>query len=156
MRLADRESVVLSGRLQGTLKVGRFALENPSVSFGDLPMANLGFGWLRGYSITLDSRMHRLRLDRDDAAMAAPAPAPKRYGVRIHPSADGAFEVEGSDPGSPAEKAGLRGGDRIVSIDGTPVAGLEGARLGEMLRRSPVKLVIERDGRRSEIEMSLD
>lgn len=33
--------------------------------------------------------------------------------------------LQGVRPGSPAEKAGLRGGDRIVSFDGTAVASLE-------------------------------
>jgi len=50
---------------------------------------------------------------------------------------------------SPARRAGLQAGDAIVSIDGTPVAGLAGQRIHELLAGevgSPVELVVRRDG----------
>lgn len=52
-------------------------------------------------------------------------------------------------PDSPAQRAGLQVDDAIVSIDGTPVAGLTGQRIHELLSGevgSPVELVFQRNG----------
>jgi uncharacterized iron-regulated protein len=44
-----------------------------------------------------------------------------RIGARLEEKKDGEVVIEGIVPGSPGEKAGLRKGDRIFSIDGAPV-----------------------------------
>jgi hypothetical protein len=66
-------------------------------------------------------------------------------------------KVTGARPGSPAEKAGLKAGDRIVEFDGKPIKNLydytyaiKGAKVG-----SPVKVVIDRDGKRITLEATL-
>lgn len=51
-------------------------------------------------------------------------------------------------PGSPAQKAGLQGGDILVQVDGKDVAGLSLSRIVEMVRGPPgteVRLKIKRD-----------
>ena len=56
--------------------------------------------------------------------------------------------------GTPAAAAGLRGGDRIVRLDGTPVATWEG--MSEHVRARPGRVVaveFERDGRRMRREV---
>jgi len=51
------------------------------------------------------------------------------------------------DPGSPAEKAGLRSGDRVLSIDGKPTASWDEAQYEIVLRpEKALELRIERDG----------
>jgi regulator of sigma E protease len=51
-------------------------------------------------------------------------------------------------PGYPAEKAGLKAGDRVVSIDGKPI--VTGQQLPEIVRGSngrPIHFVVEREGK---------
>lgn len=51
--------------------------------------------------------------------------------------------------GQPAAKAGLKAGDRIVSIDGTPVSTWTGmAAIIQENAGNPLKITVERDGRR--------
>jgi membrane-associated protease RseP (regulator of RpoE activity) len=62
-----------------------------------------------------------------------------------------------SDPASPAKKAGIRAGDKIVSIGGTPVR--DWTQMGRAIREqtpgSPVTVVVERHGHRVSLHTSL-
>src|SRR6202162_4053735 len=52
------------------------------------------------------------------------------------------------EPGMPAEKAGMKLGDEIVSVDGQPIAGLEA--MIESLKQTkdrPIQIVVQRDGK---------
>jgi membrane-associated protease RseP (regulator of RpoE activity) len=63
------------------------------------------------------------------------------------PSSATATSCAASDPVSPASQAGLEPGDRIVSIDGTPVESFAAA--SKIIQSSPgetIQLVVERDG----------
>jgi regulator of sigma E protease len=58
-------------------------------------------------------------------------------------------------PGHVAEQAGLRSGDRIVALNGTPVA--EWDQLAKIIHASPgkvVRLTVEREGRRFDVEVT--
>lgn len=55
---------------------------------------------------------------------------------------DGAFEIKRSFPGSPAWKAGLRRGDKIREIDGTPTAGLPISKVIRLLQGRPGSEVV--------------
>ncbi|MBI3450927.1 MAG: aspartyl protease family protein [Acidobacteria bacterium] len=165
-RTVDKEFVILGATLKGDLALGSFKLRNPELSFSELPMGNIGYDFLKRFAVTLDVSQHRLKFEEGAAVAAEPAashrslvaaaPPQRRYGVRLQPSESGEYEVVGTDPGSPAEKAGIRAGDRILKVNGTPVKDLDTTRLGEMLHASPVKLAIQRDGKESEISMALD
>ena len=153
-RTVDKEFVILGAPLKGEVKLGRYTIENPDLSFTDLPVAHVGFDLLRRYSVTLDVMNHRVRLEEGE--VAAPSPAPRRYGVRMTSSPSGNPEVAGTDPGSPAEKAGLRPGDRILSVNGKETKGLDPVEVAGLMRVSPVSLVVEREGRKVVIGMRLD
>ncbi|MEU8433949.1 S41 family peptidase [Streptomyces sp. NPDC029216] len=62
---------------------------------------------------------------------------------------DGRIEVDRVQPDSPAERAGLRAGDRLLSVDGRSVTGLAVADVVARLRGeagTPVVLRLSRDG----------
>jgi membrane-associated protease RseP (regulator of RpoE activity) len=65
--------------------------------------------------------------------------------------------LQGVRQGSPAEKAGLRRGDVIVSFDGAEVANLEefAAVLFRAAPGSRVEIVVERDGARVPLQATL-
>jgi regulator of sigma E protease len=80
----------------------------------------------------------------------------KMYGE----GSEGNFMVDKVDPGSAAEKAGLRGGDRIVSIEGMELTSYERwNQLQSALEREPEReyqLVVERDDKKVEIDVKPD
>jgi regulator of sigma E protease len=58
-------------------------------------------------------------------------------------------------PGQVAQQAGIRGGDRVVAVNGSPVG--EWDQLAKIIHGSPGKsliLAIERDGQRQEVEVT--
>ncbi|GAA3380782.1 S41 family peptidase [Streptomyces racemochromogenes] len=62
---------------------------------------------------------------------------------------DGRIEVDRVQPDSPADRAGLRAGDRLLSVDARSVTGLEVADVVALLRGeagTPVALGLSRDG----------
>ncbi len=74
-------------------------------------------------------------------------PPPKgRLGLRWDPIAarDGRIVVAAVTPGSPADKAGLRAGDRLLSFAGQELNDPEQFRLAVLAAESPVKVTVER------------
>lgn len=58
------------------------------------------------------------------------------------------FPITDLEPGMPAEKAGMKLGDEIVSVDGQPIAGLEA--MIESLKRTkdkPIQITVMREGK---------
>jgi hypothetical protein len=62
-RLVDREVALTRARLKGSAKLGRFALDQPTIVFNEaIPLANIGAEVLRGFVMTIDRTHHRVRL----------------------------------------------------------------------------------------------
>jgi len=98
-------------------------------------------------------------------------PAQAVIGIVIGDDERGAY-IAGVTPGAPAEKAGLKSGDRLVAINGKPVAGSgsdgklaralrdfdasSSARelIGELSEGDKVKLTIERAGKRQDYDLA--
>jgi serine phosphatase RsbU (regulator of sigma subunit) len=80
-------------------------------------------------------------------------------GVRIPPMLEGAMPPAGFIDlvlaGSPAERAGIRAHDRVVSIDGIPVSDLNAIQRHANLSRTGNVVVYELDGRRGARSVSL-
>ncbi|MFI5547944.1 S41 family peptidase [Streptomyces sp. NPDC051815] len=70
-------------------------------------------------------------------------------GVWAVRAGDGAIRVDTVQPGGPADRAGLRAGDRLLSVDGHAVTGLAVGDVVALLRGAagtPVVLNLNRDG----------
>jgi membrane-associated protease RseP (regulator of RpoE activity) len=94
--------------------------------------------------------------------IAAPRVAGKPVvGVVLAPDAQAGVRIVAVTPRSGASKAGLRGGDRLVAIDGHELAGRDGATRVERARdllddldtRKPVRIAYLRDGRKSTVDV---
>jgi photosystem II stability/assembly factor-like uncharacterized protein/pimeloyl-ACP methyl ester carboxylesterase len=92
--------------------------------------------------------------------VAAQEPLPRRaaFGVGIAPAPSGAVELNAVRPGSPADKAGLKVGDRLTTVAGTAVDGQ--AALTELLRKvaggSAVEVKFVRDGKEQSATLTTD
>jgi S1-C subfamily serine protease len=102
-----------------------------------------------GFAIPIDAIAPRL-----DAL--ARGSAPPHVGVLVGERA-GSLVVERVVPGSPADKAGVREGDKLVSLEGAPLATKEDLRHA-LEKRKPgarVTLVVERDAKSLELPVEL-
>jgi hypothetical protein len=114
-----------------TLTLAGVTLHDVPATFGDednsafntgLTAGNLGMPILSRFELTTDYARHRLLLKpRPDAI---DAPFPKDRSGALTRLADGAFVLAVVAPGSPAEAAGLKPGQKIAAVDGRPAAEL--------------------------------
>jgi S1-C subfamily serine protease len=79
-----------------------------------------------------------------------------KYGIRIKSEGDDDTWLVGRvDHNSPAGVGGLREGDRIIAINGTPLTNIgESDRLAAFAK-SPLTIQVERDGKRMDITLQL-
>ncbi|ANM28423.1 hypothetical protein ABI59_00430 [Acidobacteria bacterium Mor1] len=160
----------LSGEIHG--KVGRVAhfdlggaiLEQVLTSFPveehqnprgmDSRDGNLGNGLLRRFNVTFDYSRRRMLLE-DTPEMGEPFLF-DGSGLRLE-SRNGALQVTGILAGSPAAEAGLREGDRLLSLDGESVAAGDLYDVREQLRRSgrQVSLTFGREEKRIPVKLEL-
>ena len=96
---------------------------------------NVGAGVLKRFHVTFDYGRQRIIFE-PNAATAGPD-LYDRAGMWINRAADG-FEVVDVVPGGAAESAGVRTGDRITAVDGTPTEKLSLPAVRERLRTEPV------------------
>ncbi|HEX4147063.1 MAG TPA: PDZ domain-containing protein [Pirellulales bacterium] len=94
---------------------------------------------------------------RPAAAVASSRPTPLKLGVTFTAHSMLGALVMDVQPGSPAAKAGLQPGDRILEANGRPISGAEDAvRLVNQLGlNSPLHMLISREGRRRVLETTL-
>ena len=135
---ARRQTEVLGGGVGGMIKAKMARLRTVDIAgyrLTDVPAAfqrqdvggafdtarlagNLGAGILNRFRVTFDYSRDCLWLE-PGAAFGQPLPQ-DRLGLNPHPEG-GALVVDHVCPGSPAEAAGWKAGDRITALDGQPV-----------------------------------
>lgn len=79
-----------------------------------------------------------------EAPVPATAPGPLRIGVSLGEGAFGEWQITGVAPLSPAHRAGLRPGDLIIAVRGSPVSYDAPERFRDLMRESPVLMTVER------------
>ena len=95
---------------------------------------NVGAGVLRRFTVTFDYGHQKLYFE--PSSVDPGRDAFDRSGMWLN-RGDGFFEVVDVITGSPAEEAGIRAGDRIVSVDGAAAGGLRLPDLRLRLRTDP-------------------
>ncbi|MCH7549977.1 MAG: PDZ domain-containing protein, partial [Candidatus Krumholzibacteriota bacterium] len=164
-RTVDATFEIRSATLDGNLTVGQIVIENPTIVFNDMSRkSNIGMGLLRQFAITIDRANHRVAFDRSSQAAQPNSPVrrvvqaggKKRYGIRLPGLSGETLEVTGVEKGLVAEQAGLMKGDRIIAMNGKPVASLSEDERMECLRGSPLVLRVERGPDTLEITLSLE
>ena len=118
--------------------------------------------WLREALVYLGDRAEPLSSSLGGGTPAAASPAGEGRRVSLGTVPDFAdpgpgVKVESVLPGSPAERAGLRGGDRIIAIGGEAIADLRA--YSEILKRhapgDTIAIEVERGGETMSVEATL-
>jgi hypothetical protein len=117
---------------------------------------NVGAGVLKRFNVTFDYG-HQTIIFEPNANFARPDTC-DRAGMWLNRAADG-FEVMDVVEGGPAAAAGVKVGDRIVAIDGTPAEKLPLPEVRERFRTEPVgtavKLAVLAGGQQREVKLLL-
>jgi hypothetical protein len=134
---------IQAARLSGVIGLGDVRFHQPIVILVDRPRASIGIDVLRHFRITIDADGRLVLLERDTPGPPDLGPPPMgAYVLR----AEDSWRIVEVFPDTPAANAGLMPGDVIVSIDGRAVSLDPCTSIGEILRRGPASLVIERSG----------
>jgi putative serine protease PepD len=131
-------------------RFGRVIGINTAIQTGGVSNSNAGVG----FAVPIDTA-----ISVAERILAGEPIEPGFLGVRGAPSSDGSAGVEVTDvtAGSAAEVAGIRVGDRILSIDGAPVSQFEEL-AGLVVARQPgdkVVLDVVRNGQTMSVEAVL-
>ena len=135
--------------------VARLSLQKAGV-FGTSAIAgSIGTGILKRFGVAFDYPQRRIILRRDPGR-DVPDPA-DRSGLWLGRDS-GEFKVFDVIPGSPADLSGIKKGDLVTAVDGTPARRLDLFAVREELKssaRRSVLLTVERDARPSVVRVGL-
>ena len=158
-KLVDQVRPVRGARLKGNVTIGRYTVVNPTVRFVDLAkgIGNVGAPVLRRLVLTIDPANRRYRLaGPEDGILEVTETRKPRYGVQLESIEADPLQVVFVDSGSPAEKAGLVAGDRILRLNGRPLADLELDDRLDALKTSPLAVQVQRGDASFDFTMTLE
>ena len=154
MRTIDAAIITSLGQLDTAATIAGLPVRINVAMFADVPNANVGLQGLKGFVVVLDNPHNRWALVGASSAPLEARSSLGTLGVHGMPELDGAVVVHGFDENSRAMGAGLRVGDRIVRVNGSPVALMNPDILRDSASTSGVRLGIERGGQVIEIAVS--
>jgi predicted aspartyl protease len=152
------------GRLE-QLRVGPFRLDDPVVNYSsnanaDDAMAGdagqIGADVLKRFLVTIDYPHRRILLSPGPEAKAAFVFDASGASIAALPADVAVKRVRQVLPNSPAETAGLKAGDVLAEIDGTPVRTLPLGRIRVMLRLPgrTYRLTVLREGKSLSLQLT--
>jgi hypothetical protein len=149
------EFEIRAAPLDGVLRVGRHELSDPQIEFSDIfPHGNVGGQFLSQFEVTFDQKNGRMRLTREGEGDVSRQPR-YRVGMMLDRGPEGGLRVDGTIPGSPADRAGLREGDRVLRINGEGVETLEPGAIGRVFGRpEEIRLVVRRGDNELELRLT--
>jgi hypothetical protein len=134
-----------AGRIHGTLMWGSCRVADPVVGLSAAAYGNAGIEFLREFRVAFDFTHRRVRFERTGTEPVR-CPPVRSTGAGFL-SDDDAWTVAYLLDGSPAERAGLRVGDRVTTFDGQAVSEIGRSEYDKMLAtRASVSLRVIRDG----------
>jgi len=134
------------GRMNGDMTFGQYTVSRPIVAIAyDDDREFIGAEILRHFVVTIDQKNKRIRLEAPAGRRAATqpivVPAVRRFGFNFTDSV-GSVKVV---PDSAAASAGLKDGDRVLTIDGLPLSRMTYLQQEAIEQRdAPVILRVER------------
>lgn len=139
------------GALSGDLRIGAVAFHDPQVVIGgSFAEPIVGARALAALRLTFDQKNRRVHIEKP--------PERKRFGVAI-PWRDDRLgpgeHISEVVAGGIAEAAGLRAGDRVISINGVAPGAMDREDLLRALDGESVQFVVERGGERVEATLSI-
>jgi hypothetical protein len=130
--------------------IGRHMIPQPVVSTssrhaGGDGIVNLGWGLLRNFTVSIDQHKRVVRLSRA-STQPLQLPGYASFGFDTARDDHGRLHVVDVYPGSDAERAGIKIGDELISINGVPTAELSNQRRWELAMSRPTADVVLRRG----------
>lgn len=164
---AAGETREVAARIAG-LQLGPYVLRGPVVAFStDLKeglLASPAIGGLIGgeilerFTVTFDYPHRRILLEPNSHFSDPFRGNASGFSVLAQGADFRRFEVDSVGKGSPAESAGLRLGDILISLDGHPASELNLDRIEDILEQAgrTIRLTIDRDGKLLRISFKLE
>jgi hypothetical protein len=143
--------------------IGQFEIAAPIVTLGLVQglgvrsdaSGRIGGEFLRRFLVTINYRARTMTLV-PNGSLAEPFEA-DMSGIALRMDHDGSIVVASAEEGSPAAKAGIRAGSRLLTLDGEPVSQLPLDVVRAALRQDGAsrRLRVLRDGQEVEAEFTL-
>jgi predicted aspartyl protease len=155
-QLVGGQRSIQLGTVDGIIRLAGIKYENPQVAFIDpsTTHGNIGNAVLRDLVLSIDQRNGLLQLQKSQAkkvthvVAAENAGEPRRLGMQLRSIPAGTPPtVTMIEPGSLSERAGLKIGDVLVSVNGQPMQELDFNELSTLFKNAtPLRFVVERTG----------
>lgn len=163
-RTVNSDVEVKAATLDGSVVIAGYGISEPEVAFNTIVQGgNLGMEFLGDYILRFDQHAKLVQFERSGSASAKPKRTAHggrpRLGVMLaKTNMNGVLEmtVDQVIEGTPAAKAGLKAGDRLMAIGGKKIASMSDDDFRDALGAGEtIELTIERDGSEMKVPVKM-